>query len=156
MGRNNVEAVAAHLAQNPEVIGMNREYSFGPLVKNFVEEERSAIKPGWKIRNATTDDVIILIAAPNSIVGNLVDDSEAILDRLKADAIFAPGDIFTKGDNKVNVSSTSSKYRIDDFLRSIERNATRFPKWQLKSRKVSTGAPENTNFENSIESRWTS
>jgi hypothetical protein len=156
---NQVDKAAAHLAQNPEIIGLNRQYSFGKDVKNFVEEERSAIKPGWIIKNTTTENLTILMAAPRSIAGDtsISGDRTAMLVRFGADVIFAPGDIRVGAkDDGLVISSTSTRYSIADFLRSLTMNPTRFPKWQFKSRVAATGVADNTNFEGIIESFWVS
>lgn len=159
-----VESVAAHLAQFPEIVGLDRKYSFGTQGKTFVEEQYSNIKPGFKIQNDTNRDIIVLMIPDNFVLGDVKTDAAAILARTGADAILANGVILMADavglpgmpgkTGKVTVSSTDKKYRIDDFLRYVGRNSTQFVKWSLKSRKLSSGIADNSNYENSIESQW--
>lgn len=146
--------VASIIASKTKELDIDRHYSFGKKMKNFIGEEVTGVHLGWLIENTSDDDISIAIAvggAPTQF-----ENADAIKAALGVQAIFANGKIYdASGGKEVNVSSTIAGRKINEFLRYAGFSAVRFTKWQLASF-TTAGAPETTNFQGHIKSVWVS
>jgi hypothetical protein len=142
------------IASRSKELDYGRHYSFGKKMKNFIGEEVTGVHLGWLIENSSDDDVSIAIAVSGA--PTQFENAEAIKAALGVQAIFGNGKIYdATGGKEVNVSSTISGRKINEFLRYAGFSPVRFTKWQLASF-TTAGAPETTNFQGHIKGVWVS
>lgn len=147
-------------------VGDNRKYSYGTKagVKNMISESAQAMELSWKITNKTDSDVIFLFStffgndSSNTTQFETIDE---LLEATASDYTFAPGTlILGKGAGDVPngkdliVTSLKTGRSISHFLRYAGQSPLRFTRWSLKSKQISTGAKDSSNYDNEIKSFW--
>lgn len=126
-----------------------KEFSYGESADTMIEASETGIKLGWRVKNNTPNTQILYIAA-SSVLGQVIENGgNTIVPGVTAQSnvVFATGNQLVNGAEYFKIEEIDSDRKIKDFRGFSANSPVQITGLHLKSRKISNGAADDSNYE---------